>query len=106
MGKQANEAAPTNVAVGKTPPAIAANLRVVDAKTGEVILKVIAADSVAGTVRRHQVDEKGNVVREDNKFVVVDEKRACAIEWIAPPAAAAPVAPLQPDAGQASEIAG
>jgi len=56
-----------------------AGVRVIDAQTGDVITNVIEADAKAGTVRRFAV-EGGVLVREDNAFVVIDEKRAVRIE--------------------------
>ncbi len=77
-------AAPTMIVAGGLPNAVAANLRVVDAGTGETIDRVLDADSDAGTVRRYAVED-GNLVREGDSFKVVDEKRKIRIEWIEPP---------------------
>lgn len=77
-------AAPTIIVAGALPNAVAANLRVVDAGTGETIERVLDADSDAGTVRRYAVKD-GNLVREGDSFKVVDEKRDIRIDWIDPP---------------------
>ncbi|MBD8548004.1 hypothetical protein [Sphingomonas sp. CFBP 8760] len=58
-------------------------LQVVDANTGEPVSGVIAADAIAGTVRRFEV-ENGNLVRDGDTFVIVDERRDIRIEWIVP----------------------
>lgn len=77
-------AAPTMIVAGGLPNDIAANLRVVDAGTGETIERVLDADADAGTLRRHKVVD-GNLVREGDSFKIVDEKRAIRIEWIEQP---------------------
>lgn len=77
-------AAPTMIVAGSTPNDVARNLRVVDADTGETIERVLDADANAGTLRRHAVKD-GNLVREGDSFVVVDESRKIRIEWIEPP---------------------
>lgn len=87
-------AAATAIAAGETSDDILRNIRVVDATTGEEIIRVISADAVAGTVTRFDVQE-GNLVREGNAFATVTEERAIRIEWIVPPQADA-----EPDAGQ------
>jgi len=86
MGKRttAATAAPTAIAFGTTPVEILANLRVVDAGSGEPIVRVISADSEAGKVSRYAVED-GNLVREGNAFKTVDEDRKIRIEWIDPP---------------------
>lgn len=78
---------PTIVGIDFTPAEICANLRIVDAGTGEPIERVIRADAGAGTVSRYRVEE-GNLVREGDLFATVDEERAIRIEWIDPPVAA------------------
>ncbi len=79
-------AAPTLIVAGGMPNDVAANLRVVDAGTGETIECVLDADAGTGTVRRYAVED-GNLVREGDSFKVVDEIRAIRIEWIDPPTA-------------------
>ncbi len=79
-------AAPTSIAFGTTPIDVLANLRVVDAATGEPLIRVITADSDAGKVSRYAVDD-GNLVRKDDAFVVIEEDRKILIEWIEPPVA-------------------
>lgn len=56
-------------------------IRVVDAATGAAITNIIAADAIAGSVERHQLDDAGNLVREGDHFVVINEARAIRIEW-------------------------
>ncbi len=77
-------AAPTLIVAGGLPNAVAANLRVLDAGTGDTIDRVLDADSDVGTVRRFAVKD-GNLVREGDSFKVVDERRDIRIEWIDPP---------------------
>lgn len=77
-------ATPTSVAFGTTPNEILANVRIVDAGTGEPIDRVISADSDAGKVSRYAIED-GNLVREGNAFKTVDEDRKIRIEWIDPP---------------------
>ena len=60
---------------------ILARIRVVDVETGERIDKVIAADAEAGTVTRYAV-ENGALVLENDRFKVIEESRAIAIEWL------------------------
>jgi len=87
-------AAPTYVIAGGLPADLAANIRVVDARSGDTITNVIEADADKGMVRRHEVVD-GNLVREGDAFKVLEEKREIRIEWIDPPVAlAADVAPL------------
>ncbi len=85
-------AAVTAIAAGETSDDVLRNIRVVDAATGEEIVRVISADAVAGTVTRFVVED-GNLVREGNAFATVTEERAIRIEWIAPPEAPADVEP-------------
>ena len=87
-------AAVTAVAAAETSDDVLRNVRVVDAATGEEIIRVISADAVAGTVTRFLVED-GNLVRKDGAFETVTEDRAIRIEWIVPPEAEA-----EPDAGQ------
>jgi biotin carboxyl carrier protein len=54
-------------------------VRVIDAASGDVIEKVISADSAAGTVTRFAVED-GNLVRENDAFVIVKEDRPIRIE--------------------------
>ncbi len=79
-------AAVTAIAAGETSDEVLRNIRVVDAATGEEIIRVISADTVAGTVTRFVVED-GNLVREGNAFATVTEERAIRIEWIVPPEA-------------------
>lgn len=77
-------AAATAIAAGETSDDILCNVRVVDAATGEEIIRVISADAVAGTVTRFLVED-GNLVRNGGVFETVTEDRAIRIEWIVPP---------------------
>ena len=63
-------AAVTAIAAGETSDDVLRNIRVVDAATGEEIIRVISADAVAGTVTRFVVED-GNLVREGNAFATV-----------------------------------
>ncbi|WP_433910377.1 hypothetical protein [Sphingomonas yabuuchiae] len=85
-------AAATAIAAGETSDEVLRNIRVVDAATGEEIIRVISADAVAGTVTRFLVED-GNLVRKDGAFETVTEERAIRIEWIVPPEAPADVEP-------------
>lgn len=85
-------AAVTAIAAGETSDEVLRNIRVVDAATGEEIIRVISADAVAGTVTRFLVED-GNLVRKDDAFETVTEERAIRIEWIVPPEAPADVEP-------------
>lgn len=89
--KAALPAAPTMIIAGALPPEIAGNLRVVDTETGETIERVFEADADAGTVRRHAVKD-GNLVREGDSFLIVDEKRSIRMEWLDPERVAPAVA--------------
>lgn len=89
-------AAPTHAVVGVTAKEVTDNLRVVDAKTGEEIARVIEADSDAGKVRRFDVKD-GNLVREGDHFKLIEEDREIRIEWTNPP---------EPDAADAGTIEG
>ncbi|WP_242095420.1 hypothetical protein [Sphingomonas sp. CROZ-RG-20F-R02-07] len=91
---------PTAVKIGEASADVAARLRIVDAATGATIDRVVEADSVTGKIRRMAV-ENGNLIREGDRFKVIDEDRAIRIEWIEPetivdhvdePAAATPLA--------------
>ena len=62
-------------------------LKVVDAGTGREIAQVIEADAQKGTVKRFAV-EKGNLVRDGDTFVIVEEERAIRIDWRSAKAAA------------------
>lgn len=85
-------AAVTAIAAGETSDDVLRNIRVVDAATGEEIIRVISADAVAGTVTRFLVED-GNLVREGNAFATVTEERAIRIEWIVPPEAPVDIEP-------------
>lgn len=85
-------AAVTAIAARETSDDVLRNIRVVDAATGEEIVRVISADAVAGTVTRFVVED-GNLVREGNAFATVTEERTIRIEWIVPPEAPADVEP-------------
>lgn len=85
-------AAVTAIAAGETSDDVLRNIRVVDAATGEEIIRVISADAVAGTVTRFVVED-GNLVREENAFATVTEERAIRIEWIVPPEASVDAEP-------------
>lgn len=76
--------APTAIAIASLPADTARNLRVVDVENGQTIPGVIEADSVAGTLRRFDVED-GNLVREGDSFRVIEEQRAISIEWIVLP---------------------
>lgn len=66
---------PTSIDTGRVEDHdIQRRLQVIDTATGEPITGVIAADAVAGTVRRFEV-ENGNLVRDGDTFVIVDEER-------------------------------
>ena len=75
--------APRLIVAGALSADVAAQLRVVDAKTGEPIERVLDADADAGTVRRYAVED-GNLVRDGDSFAIVEEERAIRIEWIEP----------------------
>jgi hypothetical protein len=85
MGKQIADPTPTRVEIGKTSAEIAGKVRILDAKTREVIAKVLMADSAAGKVRRFAVSAEGNLIRENNRLKIVEEDRPCVIEWITSP---------------------
>lgn len=72
------------IVAGALPHDILANLRVVDAGTGETIDRVLEADVAAGKLARHEVKD-GNLVREGDAFKIIEEERAIRIEWIVPP---------------------
>jgi biotin carboxyl carrier protein len=77
-----NDAPAPAPAVTTIPTAVTSatpGVRVVDAASGEAIEKVISADSAAGTVTRFAVED-GNLVRENDAFVIVTEDRAIRIE--------------------------
>ena len=69
---------PTKLSVGD---ADAQRIRIVDAETGKAITHVLSVDTEKGTLSRYAV-EKGNLVRKDDRFVVIDEERAVRLEWI------------------------
>ena len=73
------------------------NVRVVDVATSDAIERVISADADAGKVSRYAIDADGNLVRENDKYQIVDEDRAIAIEWIVPPVTLALPAPIADD---------
>lgn len=79
-------APPTFAEIGVTDMAVCANVRVVDAKTGETIERVRRYDVDAGQVSRFEVED-GNLVREGDDYKLIDEARAIRVEWIDPPAA-------------------
>lgn len=60
------------------------NVRVIDVETGKVIDKVISADAEAGKLTRYAV-EKGNLVRDGDRFQMIEEERKIRIEWIKVP---------------------
>lgn len=70
------------------------NVRIVDAATGNAIERVISADADAAKVSRYAIDADGNLVRENDKYQIVDEDRAIEIEWIVPPVTLALPAPI------------
>lgn len=71
---------PTLAKQGVTSFETLARLRVVDADTGEVIHKVIEADAETGHVVRFAI-EGGAMVRENDRFKMIDEKRKVRFEW-------------------------
>ena len=76
-------APPPQIVDGRTSPSnIVRNVRIVDAVTGDEIAKVVSADADAGRISRYEIDGDGNLVRENDKFKIVDEDRAIRIEWI------------------------
>ncbi len=72
---------PSCVEMGVTDAEVLAEIRVVDAETGERIDKVVFADAEAGKVRRYAV-ENGALVLEQDKFKVIEEDRPIRIEWL------------------------
>lgn len=70
-----------------TDDATLRNVRVVDAASGSAIERVITADAATGKVSRYAIDGDGNLVRENDKYQIVDEDRAIEIQWILAPAA-------------------
>ena len=72
---------PSSVEIGVTAVDVLADIRVVDAETGERIDKVIFADADAGKVRRYAV-ENGALVLEQDQFKVIEEDRPIRIEWL------------------------
>ncbi len=70
--------APTSIDIRNDVPR---RFRVIDAKTGEPINGVIAANVTTGTVRRFEI-ENGHLVRNGDTFVIVDEDRDIRIEVI------------------------
>ncbi|WP_145201401.1 hypothetical protein [Sphingobium sp. B2] len=75
------EAPPSVVDINETPREALAKIRVVDAGTGTRIDKVIFADAMAGKVKRYAV-ENGDLVRVDDRFVIIEEDRQISIEWL------------------------
>jgi hypothetical protein len=69
---------PTRLAAGD--PQVQ-RIRVLDAETGETIPCVLAVDTDRGTISRFETRD-GNLVREDDRFRIVDEERAVRLEWI------------------------
>ena len=74
--------APETVDIRTTEPELQRRIRVVDAGTGETIPNIIAADALTGAVERYALDGDGNLVREDDHFVVITETRAIRIELL------------------------
>jgi len=74
------EAPPTYVKIGVTPPSVCSAVRVIDVETGKRIDKVIEADAEKGRVVRYAVED-GALVREDNRFKTIEEERQIQIEW-------------------------
>jgi hypothetical protein len=74
------EAPPAFAKQGVTPVETLARLRVIDADTGDLIVKVLEADADAGHVVRFAV-EGGALVRENDRFKTIDEERKIRIEW-------------------------
>jgi hypothetical protein len=72
--------APTYFLAGGMPDDMAGALRIVDARTGDLITNVIEADTAAGKVRRFDVVD-GNLVREGDAYKVIDEDRKIRIEF-------------------------
>ncbi|WP_294354038.1 hypothetical protein [uncultured Sphingomonas sp.] len=77
-------APPAFAEIGVTDMAVCANVRVVDAKTGETIERVRRYDVDAGQVSRFEVKD-GNLVREGDSYKLIDEDREIRVEWINPP---------------------
>ena len=77
-------APPRLFVAGGMPDDIAANLRVVDAKSGEAIAGVIEADAAAGRLTRYAMLD-GNLVRNGDRFETIEERRQIRIEWIVDP---------------------
>lgn len=75
------EAPPARVEIGVTASETCAQIRVVDAVTGDRIDKVVMADAVAGKVRRYAV-ENGGLVIEQNRPKIIEEDRVIRIEWL------------------------
>ncbi|MEZ7273904.1 hypothetical protein NYF14_10585 [Sphingobium sp. 10 DY56-G10] len=73
--------APSCVEIGVTAVDVLADIRVVDAETGERIDKVIFADADAGKVRRYAVED-GALVLEQDQFKVIEEDRPIRVEWL------------------------
>lgn len=74
------EAPPSRAKIGETPASICSRLRIVDAETGEPIRKVIEADADKGKLIRFAVED-GALVREGDRFKMIEEDRAIRIEW-------------------------
>lgn len=79
-------APPAFAEIGVTDMAVCANVRVVDAKTGEQIERVRRYDVDAGQVSRFEVKD-GNLVRDGDSYKLIDEDREIRVEWINPPTA-------------------
>lgn len=72
---------PTYAKLGVTQSTVCARLRVVDATTGDLIVKVIEADADAGRIVRYAVED-GALVRENDRFAIIEEDRAIRLEWL------------------------
>ncbi|MCC4234542.1 hypothetical protein LL253_17865, partial [Sphingobium soli] len=74
MGADSARPVPSCVEMGVTDAEVLAEIRVVDAETGERIDKIIFADAETGKVRRYAV-ENGALVLEQDQFKVIEEVR-------------------------------
>lgn len=74
------EAPPSYVKIGVTPPSVCGKVRVIDVETGKRIEKVIEADAATGKLVRFAV-EAGALVRDGDQFQTVAEEREIRIEW-------------------------
>ncbi|MBV2148619.1 hypothetical protein KRZ98_10010 [Sphingobium sp. AS12] len=76
----AEEAPPSYVKIGVTPPSVCGKVRVIDVETGKRIEKVIEADAETGKLLRFAV-EGGALVRDGDHFQTIEEERPIRIEW-------------------------